>query len=154
MKKIFCFLLLFAAFHLNVSAQTVNKSRQFNVDKEGVAMEGYDPVAYFNSNKPIKGKNNIIVSYQGVIYKFSTEENRKLFVNNPLHYQPEFGGWCAYAMGAKGEKVSIDPETFKILNGKLYLFYNSFFNNTLKEWNKNEEKLRVSAEKNWIKFNH
>ena len=63
-------------------------------------------------------------------------------------------GWCAYAMGAKGEKVSIDPETFKIINGKLYLFYNSYFNNTLKSWNKNEPTLKAKADVNWKRIYH
>ena len=56
-------------------------------------------------------------------------------------------------MGENGEKVSINPETFKIVNGKLYLFYNKFFNNTLKDWNENESELKQKAEKNWTKFN-
>jgi hypothetical protein len=55
-------------------------------------------------------------------------------------------------MGSSGEKVDIDPETFKIVDGKLYLFYNRFFNNTLKTWNKDEAHLRSSADKNWMKF--
>ena len=61
-------------------------------------------------------------------------------------------GWCAYAMGAKGEKVEVDPETFKIVDGKLYLFYNKFFNNTLESWNKDEARLRSNADKNWSKI--
>jgi hypothetical protein len=84
-----------------------------------------------------------------VYYHFSSPENKKEFRKNPSKYEPEYGGWCAYAMGAKGEKVSIDPETFKIINGKLYLFYNSFFNNTLKSWNKDETNLKAKADVNW-----
>jgi hypothetical protein len=57
-------------------------------------------------------------------------------------------------MGAKGEKVSVDPETFKLLNGKLYLFYNSYFNNTLKSWNKDEENLKKKADQNWNKISN
>jgi hypothetical protein len=89
---------------------------------------------------------------EGVTYYFSTVQNRELFKANPLKYEPQFGGWCAYAMGENGEKVSVDPETFKIIDGKLYLFYNKFFNNTLKEWNKNENALKQKAEQNWAKF--
>ena len=73
------------------------------------------------------------------------------FKKNPAQYEPQYGGWCAYAMGDSGEKVSIDPETFKVLDGKLYLFYNKFFNNTLKSWNKDEAKLKKSADANWSK---
>ncbi|MEN9569980.1 MAG: hypothetical protein RL172_1211, partial [Bacteroidota bacterium] len=63
-------------------------------------------------------------------------------------------GWCAYAMGAKGQKVTIDPETFKIRNGKLYLFYNKLFNNTLKDWNKDEPALCAKADTNWTNIYH
>jgi hypothetical protein len=55
-------------------------------------------------------------------------------------------------MGATGEKVDFDPGTFKILNGKLYLFYNKFFNNTLPKWNKDEASLKAKADVNWKKF--
>ncbi len=75
-----------------------------------------------------------------------------MFLKNYKTYEPEFGGWCAYAMGNTGEKVEIDPETFKIINGKLYLFYNAYFNNTLKLWNKNEATLLKQANTNWTKY--
>ena len=86
------------------------------------------------------------------IYYFSSQQNLNLFKANPSKYEPQFGGWCAYAMGNTGEKVEVDPETFKILNGKLYLFYNKLFTNTLKSWNKNENKLLNQANANWLKF--
>jgi hypothetical protein len=57
-------------------------------------------------------------------------------------------------MGATGEKVEIDPETFKILNDKLYLFYHSWSNNTLTKWNKDETHLKTEADKNWTKLYH
>jgi len=63
-------------------------------------------------------------------------------LKNPAGYEPQYGGWCAYAMGANGEKVEIDPGTFKIVDGKLNLYYNAFFNNTLKSWNKDEVNLK------------
>jgi len=129
------------------------RTKEFNLDDE-VAISGYDPVAYFRSNKAIKGKKDQSVYHQGVIYYFSSVENKEEFKKKPSKYEPEYGGWCAYAMGAKGEKVSIDPETFKIINGKLYLFYNSFFNNTLKSWNKDESGLKTKADVNWKKIFH
>jgi hypothetical protein len=60
--------------------------------------------------------------------------------------EPAYGGWCAYAMGSTGEKVSVDPKTFKIVNGRLNLFYNRFFNNTLDDWNKDEVNLKKKAD--------
>ena len=80
--------------------------------------------------------------------------NKEEFRKSPARYEPEYGGWCAYAMGAKGEKVAVDPGTFKIVNNKLYLFYNKFFNNTLKDWNKDEANLKTKADASWGKINH
>lgn len=124
---------------------------QYNLENK-TAIQGYDPVAYFKQNKAIKGKNDFTASYMGVVYKFSSAANKDLFIKNPAAYEPQFGGWCAYAMGSAGEKVEINPETFKIVDGKLYLFYNAFFNNTLKSWNKDEANLKVKAEVNWKKI--
>ncbi len=67
-------------------------------------------------------------------------------------YEPQYGGWCAYAMGNSGEKVEVDPETYKIVDGKLYLFYNKYFTNTLKSWNKDEAKLKSKADESWKNF--
>ena len=129
------------------------RKKHFNLD-DNIAISGYDPVSYFKINKAIKGKKNMAVNYEGVIYYFSSIENKEEFKKNPSQYEPGYGGWCAYAMGANGEKISIDPATFKIINGKPYLFYNRFFNNTLKSWNKNEVKLKTAAEANWKFFFH
>ncbi len=130
-------------------SQQNTRAKQFNLEK-GVAIKGYDPVAYFTSNKAIKGKGNITASVEGVTYNFATSANKDAFIKSPKKFEPEYGGWCAYAMGSSGEKVEIDPETFKIVNGKLYLFYNSLFNNTLPKWNKEEATLKSKADKNWI----
>ncbi len=151
MKTLFSILLIFL-FLDTASAQNAQRVKNFNIDKTTLAIEGYDPVAYFTSKKGIEGKKEISLVKEGITYHFSSIQNRELFTVNPSKYEPQFGGWCAYAMGANGEKVSIDPQTFKILDGKLYLFYNKFFNNTLKEWNKNENVLRQKAELNWSKF--
>lgn len=133
---------------------TAIRKKHFNLSKSSLAIEGYDPVAYFKTNKAIKGKKELSVNHQGAVYYFSTTENKEAFFNNPSAYEPQYGGWCAYAMGKNGEKVDIDPETFKIINGKLYLFYNSFFNNTLTSWNKDENNLKTKAEVNWQKTFH
>ena len=101
----------------------------------------------------MKGKKNISTMYEGVVYYFASESNKNLFLKNPQGYEPQYGGWCAYAMGSSGEKVEIDPETYKILDGKLYLFYNAYFNNTLKSWNKDEKNLKSKADVNWKKIN-
>lgn len=124
---------------------------EFNLDKK-VAIQGYDPVAYFTQKKAVKGKTTIAAIYEGVTYNFSSQANKDVFLKTPTNYEPQFGGWCAFAMGSAGEKVEIDPETFKIVDGKLYLFYNAYFNNTLKSWNKDEAHLKAKAELNWKKI--
>ena len=130
------------------------RKKHFNLSEAGIAIQGYDPVAYFSQKKAIKGKKEMAVVHQGVTYYFSSATNKDLFLKSPSSYEPAYGGWCAYAMGAKGEKVSIDPETFKIVDNKLYLFYNRFFNNTLQDWNKNEAALKQKADLSWGKIIH
>lgn len=148
-------LIVFAAFLCAATfAQSASKrAEQFNLEKK-TALQGYDPVAYFKQSKAIKGKKEIAASYEGVIYQFSTTANKEAFLKNPTAYEPQYGGWCAYAMGSSAEKVEINPETFKVLDGKLYLFYNAYFNNTLKSWNKEESTLKKKADTNWKKISN
>jgi len=143
-------LLLVVLTTVSGQAQDLTKLRQknFNLDN-GLAIQGYDPVAYFTKAKAIEGKKEYAFNYQGITYRFSASQNRDLFKANPQKYEPLYGGWCAYAMGVNGEKVEIDPETFKIVDGKLHLFYNAYFNNTLKSWNKDEIALKKKADVNW-----
>ncbi len=126
-------------------------AKQFNLEK-GVALQEYDPVAYFTVQKALKGRKEFAYIHQGVTYYFFSQDNKYLFMKNPANYEPQYGGWCAYAMGDSGEKVEIDPKTFKIIGGKLYLFYNFYFSNTMTDWNKNEQLLKGKADKNWVKI--
>lgn len=150
MKKLTLFVLLFVSV-FSFAQNDSKRIAEYNLENK-VAIQGYDPVAYFNRGKAVKGKKEILASYQGVIYKFSSNENKEAFLKNPSKYEPQYGGWCAYAMGSSGGKVEINPETFKIIDGKLYLFYNAYFNNTLKSWNKDEDDLKSKADTNWKKF--
>ncbi|MBY0536120.1 MAG: YHS domain-containing protein [Chitinophagaceae bacterium] len=155
MKKTLSILLLVATIFLQNSgfAQSQDqRKQQYNLGKAGLAIEGYDPVAYFVSGKAVQGSNKFATSYQGVLYYFSSQQNKDLFKSNPDKYEPQYGGWCAYAMGATGEKVEVDPETFKITDGKLYLFYHSWTNNTLLKWNKDEKSLKSKADVSWKVF--
>lgn len=127
------------------------RKQQFNLEK-GVAIQGYDPVAYFTQNKAVKGSAANSFTYKNVTYHFVSPATLKTFQENPDKYEPQYGGWCAYAMGATGEKVEVDPETFKIVDGKLFLFYHTFINNTLSKWNKDEPNLHKKADASWNKF--
>ena len=136
-------------FSAGAFAQSGERQKQFNINERHLAIQGYDPVAYFTEHKAKEGDKSINANYQGVTYYFASEKDKQMFLTDPGKYEPEYGGWCAYAMGAKGEKVEVDPETFKIISGKLYLFYNKFFNNTLKTWNKDEAHLKSKADNHW-----
>lgn len=143
-------ILLFSILHSSFS-QTNLRSKHFNIEKN-LAVSGYDVVGYFNQGKAIKGNARYAAVYEGINYHFASEANKGIFLKNPRAYEPQYGGWCAYAMGATGEKVEVDPETFKILDGRLYLFYHSWVNNTLTKWNKDEINLRKNADKQWPKI--
>jgi len=129
----------------------VVRQKQYNLEK-GLAIRGYDPVAYFTQKKAVKGSATNTYTYKNVTYQFASPANLEVFRKSPEKYEPQYGGWCAYAMGASGEKVEIDPETFKVKDGKLYLFYHSFINNTLPKWNSNKANLHKKADANWSKF--
>lgn len=145
-------LILFAFFsHLSAFSQTeAQRQSHFNLDDK-LALEGYDAVSYFDG-KPLEGDKKFATTFRGVKYLFANQANLAKFKNSPEKYEPAYGGWCAYAMGNTGEKVKIDPETFKIVEGKLNLFYNFWGNNTLEDWNKNEKALKAKADQNWKKI--
>ncbi len=134
---------------LLVLAQSKPESGNYYNTEAGLALQGYDPVAYFSMGKAIKGKAEINHRIGTRVYYFSSSLHRDQFITNPGQFEPQYGGWCAYAMGEKGEKVGINPETFKIVEGKLYLFYNAYFTNTLKKWNKDEKNLKRKADQHW-----
>lgn len=146
-NKITTVLGLVLLYNLSIAQETL-RSKQFNLES-GIAIQGYDPVAYFTEHNAVKGNKQFSAVVGGVTYLFASSSNHDLFLKNYMKYEPQYGGWCAYAMGANGEKVAIDPETFKITNGRLYLFYHSWTNNTLTKWNDNENTLRIKADKNW-----
>lgn len=148
MKKILLLALVSILSIFTVSAQDQTKNEYVNIGKDDLAIKGYDPVSYFINEEPAKGKESITYAYNGVTYRFANQENLDTFKTTPSKYEPAYGGWCAYAMG-KGYTADANPKTFKILDGKLLLFYNKLFVNTLPKWNKDEDTLYPAAEKNW-----
>lgn len=149
MRKLAVFVLLI--FSQVAFAQSDDaRKKNFNI-KKNVAIDGYDAVSYFDG-KPLEGESKFAFSFKGITYLFSSTANANKFKTAPEKYEPAYGGWCAYAMGENGDKVKIDPETYKVVDGKLYLFYNFWGNNTLKDWNKNEKTLKTKADQNWKKF--
>jgi YHS domain-containing protein len=91
-----------------------------NVDGDGVAVQGYDVVAYFTDGRPTKGNAANESTYDGALYRFATPEHRAAFELEPRKYLPQYGGYCGYA--ASINKVStIDPEIWQIVDGRLIL---------------------------------
>lgn len=142
MKLISLVLILFISF------ATTAQQMDYNL-KKGYVAEGYDVTEYFN-NKAVAGNKAYTATHDGVEFMFASEENLVKFKANPDRFVPQYGGYCAYAIADKGKKVGINPETFEIRDGKLYLFYNKWGVNTLDKWvEEGPEKLRSQADAAW-----
>lgn len=89
----------------------------------GLAIEGYDPVAYFEEGRPVEGKKSFTHEWNDATWRFASAENRDRFAADPERYAPQYGGYCAWAV-AQGKTAGIDPDAWKIVDGKLYLNYN------------------------------
>jgi YHS domain-containing protein len=113
--------------------------------KEGAAIGGYDPVAYFTLGKPTKGKAEFEAEWKGARWRFSTPEHRDDFKAEPTKYAPQFGGYCAYGL-TKGYAAPTAPDAWKIVDGKLYLNYDK---DVQKLWEKGLPAIIGEGEKNW-----
>jgi len=134
-------------------ADEAARRRNFNTEN-GIALREFDPVSYFNSSRPLKGNSRYYVNHKGITYYFANAENVEEFKKNPDKYEPAYGGWCAYTVALNGERVKINPVTYKIIDGKLHLFYNYNGDNRLSKWNKDEAKFRAAANRNWVARMH
>lgn len=116
-----------------------------NTNWRGVAVKGYDVVAYFRQSAAVKGDDNFSVAHQGITYYFVSQENKNLFVAEPAKYLPQYGGYCAWAV-SQGSKADIDPEAWKIVDGRLFLNYSLKIQ---KKWEENMSDNIHLADKNW-----
>lgn len=132
------FALLFALFASSAHANPPIETGTFN----NLAIYGYDTVAYFTEDKAVKGKKGVSHEWRGAEWRFSSEENKAMFVANPEKYAPQYGGYCAYAM-SDGRLVGIDEDAFTIVDGKLYLNYSK---SVMKEWRSNQEQFIKEAD--------
>ena len=92
--------------------------------RSDTAILGYDSVAYFTVGKPVKGQDRFTTEWKGAKWKFSSQANLDLFKADPEKYAPQYGGYCAYGV-AQDNLVSIEPDKFTVLDGKLYLNYDA-----------------------------
>lgn len=130
-------------FFTGLAQQSSLSVDHFNTESENLVVNGYDVVSYFSESKPVKGMQTISKDYQGLLVYFSSQENKRKFLDDPEKYLPKYGGWCAYAIGNSGKKVDVDPFSYSIENGELYLFYKSYFNDTREKWIQNHKELKT-----------
>jgi YHS domain-containing protein len=123
----------------------VAEKRLINVDKNGLALKGYDPVAYFTENRPVKGDAKFQSTFNGATYYFASAANKKTFEADPNKYEPQFGGFCAYA-ASQGHTAKIEPDAFEVLNGRLLLQYDRSVRDL---FNKDQQGNLAKADRNW-----
>lgn len=125
---------------------------KWNLGKEQLAIEGYDPVSYFpeGGGAPAKGDPKIETVLDGARYRFSSAAHRNWFLSEPTRYRPKYGGWCAYAM-VEGDDVEIDPKSFLIEDGRLLLFFNGFFADTRAKWIPKAKEFAPKADASWAR---
>ncbi|WP_395344658.1 YHS domain-containing (seleno)protein [Ningiella sp. W23] len=119
---------LFIAFVLTscglIPSQSNSSLEAVNVDESGVAIKGYDPVAYFTVSEPTKGSQQYSAKHNGATYYFASEENQSLFESAPDNYAPQYGGYCAFGV-TQEKKYDVDPTAWAVVDGKLYLNLNA-----------------------------
>lgn len=118
-----------------------------NLNENGVALQGYDPVSYF-LGEPLQGNEAIATTYQGAIYHFASVENQTTFEAAPQRYTPQYGGFCAVAV-SEGQTFPVDPKTYIIANERLYLFYNGKLGSTKPKWESDSDTRRANADSHW-----
>ena len=122
-----------------------NTNTLYNVDWKGVAIKGYDPVAYFTEGKPVKGSADHELAWEGAKWRFASATNQEMFQADPDKYAPRYGGYCAYGV-AVGGLYNIKPEAWSIVDGVLYLNKNLRIRET---WRQDIPGYIEKADANW-----
>jgi hypothetical protein len=146
MKMPFRIALTLLLFSLTLSAFAVDPINKSLIG--GVAIKGYDPVAYFTEGKAVKGDSDFEHEYMDATWRFASAAYRDEFARDPKKYMPQYGGYCAYGV-SKGYAVGIDPEAWKVVDGKLYLNYNQ---DVQKMWLEDVPGRVKKADENWPKI--
>ena len=140
MKKLLVALVLFAALSGFAVAKELN-----NLDRNGVAIQGYDPVAFFTDNHPVKGSAQFQSGYQGAKYYFASAEHKAAFDREPAKYAPQFGGYCAYG-ASQGHPAPVKIEAWQIVNGRLLMQYDLDIKD---KFNKDQQGNLHKADQKW-----
>lgn len=144
-KTVLAFVLMMLVLPLLTHAQKYNGKYFNNLNEAGVIIDGYDAVAFFTDNKPVKGNPAFQYNYDDAIYYFASQEHLDLFKSNPEKYRPQFGGWCAYAVSL-GRIAPIDVNTFSIVDNRLVIQHNQ---RAVDGWNKDVPGNLSLADKYW-----
>ena len=141
-------------FSATVLSLVASAKSTANLDKDGLALKGFDAVSYFQKDGPVPGSSKFQVVDEDGTFRFANEENKIKFLAEPKKYKPQFGGWCAYAVADSKSKVDIDPKSFLIQDGRLLVFYNGVWADTRKKWQtakgKSAQTFLKEADANWI----
>lgn len=116
-----------------------------NVDANGIALKGFDPVSYFSSGGPIQGKSELSTAHEGATYQFASVKNRDAFKANPAKYTPAYGGFCAMGVALE-KKLDINPQLWRVVDGKLYL---NVHKEAQARWLDDVKGNLAQADKNW-----
>jgi YHS domain-containing protein len=139
-RRISIILLTIAAVAANLPAGQV-----VNVDQNGVALQGYDPMAYFTDGLPVKGAKELAARYNDATYYFASAEHKAQFEKEPAKYAPSFGGFCAFAV-SRGTTAPTSVDAFQIIDGHLVLQNNR---DVLKRWQEDPKGNFEKAQANW-----
>ena len=131
-----------------IPSQAESSINAVNVDESRLAIEGYDPVAYFTEAKPVQGSSQFTAEHLGATYYFSSAQHQSLFQGEPNKYAPQYGGYCAFGV-SKEYKFDIDPEAWAIVDDKLYLNLNK---KVQARWVPNKDELIVDADTIWTQI--
>ena len=138
-----CLLLL-----LTLAAPAVALSPVNRTTFGGVAIDGWDPVAYFTDGKPVEGSKEFVHEWNGATWRFASAAHRDLFAQAPEKYAPQYGGYCAWAV-SQGYTADIDPQAWKIEDGRLFLNYSL---DVQKKWATDIPGNIAKADANWPKL--
>lgn len=130
---------------LSALATLAHAGEVVNIDKNGLALQGYDPVGYFTDGKPVKGSPEFTAAYKGATYQFASAEHRDWFNAAPAKYEPQFGGFCGYAASIN-KLAPIEVDKFQVLQDRLILQHNK---KAWDLWHKDVEGNLKKADANW-----
>jgi YHS domain-containing protein len=140
MKKLFLAILMLSAV-----AGFAGTKQLLNLDRSGVALQGYDPVAFFTDNRPVKGNSQFVSEYKGARYQFTSSDHKATFDKDPAKYEPQFGGFCAYG-ASRGKTAPVKIEAWQIVDGRLLMQYDL---DVKQDFNKDQKANLHKADENW-----